>query len=93
MGAGSNNIVTDGLVCCWDGGNRRCGTPSDGGTWNSLGANAPAVLANDAGFADVNMGGIALDGTDEKVTVANTTNIDGDGGFTFDIWLYFSWYG
>ena len=90
MGAvASANIITDGLVACWDAGNRRCGTPSDGGTWNSLGANAPAVLANDAGFADVNMGGLALDGTDEKVTVANTTNIDGDGGFTFDIWLYF----
>ena len=90
MGAvASTNIVTDGLVACWDAGNRRCGTPSDGGTWNSLGVSAPAVLDNDAGFADVNMGVIALDGTDEKVTVSNTTNIDGDGGFTFDIWLYF----
>tara|TARA_B100001123_G_scaffold82724_2_gene94320 strand:- start:15436 stop:16857 length:1422 start_codon:yes stop_codon:yes gene_type:complete len=90
MGAvASTNIVTDGLVACWDAGNRRCGTPSDGGTWNSLGVSAPAVLDNDAGFADVNMGVIALDGTDEKVTVANTTDIDGDGGFTFDIWLYF----
>ena len=90
MGTAYNtNVVTDGLVACWDAGNRRCGTPSDGGTWNSLGANAPAVLHNDAGFADVNMGVIALDGTDEKVTVANTTDIDGQNGFTFGIWLYF----
>ena len=35
------------------------------------------------------MGVIAFDGTNDKVTVANTTDIDGDGGFTFDVWLYF----
>ena len=89
MAAGSNNIVTDGLVCCWDGGNRRCGTPSAGGTWTGLGVNAPAILTNGTEFADISLGAILLDGTDEKVTVANTTDIDGAGGFTFDIWLYF----
>ena len=89
MGAGSNNIVADGLVCCWDGGNRRCGTPSAGGSWTGLGVNAPATLVNQAEFADISLGAILLDGTDDKVTVANTTDIDGAGGFTFDIWLYF----
>ena len=90
MGAvASTNIITDGLVCCWDGGNRRCGTPSAGGSWAGLGVNAPATLTNGAEFADISLGAILLDGTDEKVTVANTTDIDGAGGFTFDIWLYF----
>ena len=83
------NVVTDGLVCCWDAGNRRCGTPSAGGTWTGLGVNAPATLVNQAEFADISLGAILLDGTDDKVTVANTTDIDGAGGFTFDIWLYF----
>ena len=89
MGAGSNNIVADGLVCCWDGGNRRCGTPSAGGSWTGLGVNAPATLVNQAEFADISLGAILLDGTDDKVTVANTTDIDGQNGFTFGIWLYF----
>jgi len=89
MAAGSNNIVTDGLVCCWDGGNRRCGTPSAGGTWTGLGVNAPATLVNSAEFEDISLGAIAFDGTDDKVTVANTTDINGQNGFTFGIWLYF----
>ena len=83
------NVVTDGLVCCWYGGNRRCGTPSAGGSWAGLGVNAPATLVNQAEFEDISLGAILLDGTDDKVTVANTTDIDGAGGFTFDIWLYF----
>ena len=89
----NTNVVSDGLVCCWDGGNRRCGTPSAGGSWTGLGVNAPATLVNsgasDPYFADISLGAIAFDGTDDKVTVANTTDIDGAGGFTFDIWLYF----
>ena len=90
MGAvASTNIITDGLVACWDGGNRRCGTPSAGGTWTGLGVNAPAILTNGTEFADISLGAILLDGTDEKVTVANTTDIDGQNGFTFGIWLYF----
>ena len=90
MGAvASTNIITDGLVACWDGGNRRCGTPSAGGTWTGLGVNAPATLVNQAEFEDISLGAILLDGTDDKVTVANTTDIDGQNGFTFGIWLYF----
>ena len=89
----NTNVVSDGLVCCWDGGNRRCGTPSAGGSWTGLGVNAPATLVNsgasDPYFADISLGAIAFDGTDDKVTVANTTDIDGAGGFTFDICLYF----
>ena len=59
------NIVTEGLVACWDGGNRRCGTPSAGGSWTGLGVNAPATLVNQAEFADISLGAILLDGTDD----------------------------
>ena len=82
------NVVTDGLLACWDAGNRRS-YPGAGTTWTGLGGSNPAALINGAEFADVNMGVIAFDGTNDKVTVANTTDIDGDGGFTFDIWFYF----
>ena len=90
MGTSYNtNVVSDGLIGCWDAGNRRCGTPSAGGTWTGLGVNAPATLVNQAEFEDISLGAILLDGTDDKVTVANTTDIDGQNGFTFGIWLYF----
>ena len=85
MGTAYNtNVVTDGLIACWDAGNRRCGTPSAGGTWTGLGVNAPATLVNSGAsapeFADISLGAIAFDGTNDKVTVANTTDIDGAGG-------------
>ena len=60
------NVVTDGLVACWDAGNRRS-YPGAGTTWTGLGVNAPATLVNGAEFADVNIGAIACDGTNEKV--------------------------
>ena len=86
MGAvASTNIVTDGLIGCWDAGNRRS-YPGTGTTLTDLAGSNSATLDNDATFTDVNMGVIALDGTDACVTVPT---IDGQNGFSFSIWLYF----
>ena len=84
MAAGSNNIVTDGLIGCWDAGNRRS-YPGAGTTWTDLAGSNSATLVN-ATFADVGLGVIDLDGTDDYVTVPI---IDGQNGFSFSIWLYF----
>ena len=85
MAAGSNNIVTDGLIGCWDAGNRRS-YPGAGSTLIDLAGSNSATLNYDTEFADVNGGAIYLDGTDDNVTVPI---IDGQNGFSFSIWLYF----
>ena len=79
------NVVTDGLIGCWDAGNRRS-YPGAGSTLIDLAGSNSATLNYDTEFADVNGGAIYLDGTDDNVTVPI---IDGQNGFSFSIWLYF----
>ena len=87
MGLAHNpNVVTDGLIGCWDAANKRSYPPGAGTTWTDLAGSNSATLVNDATFADVSLGAIALDGTDDSVTVPI---IDGQNGFSFSIWLYF----
>ena len=64
MGAvASTNIVTDGLVACFDAGNRRS-YPGTGTTWTDIVSGSTASLAN-ATFASDNGGCIEFDGTDD----------------------------
>ena len=81
------NVVTDGLIGCWDAANKRSYPPGAGTTWTDLAGSNSATLVNNTTFADVSLGAIALDGTDDSVTVPI---IDGQNGFSFSIWLYFS---
>ena len=81
----NTNIVTDGLIGCWDAANKRS-YPGAGTTWTDLAGSNSATLVNDATFADVSLGAIAFDGTNDSVTVPI---IDGQNGFSFSIWLYF----
>ena len=80
------NVVTDGLIGCWDAANKRSYPPGAGTTWTDLAGSNSATLVNNTTFADVSLGAIALDGTDDSVTVPI---IDGQNGFSFSIWLYF----
>ena len=86
MGTSYNtNVVSDGLIGCWDAANKRS-YPGAGTTWTDLAGSNSATLVNDATFADVSLGAIAFDGTNDSVTVPI---IDGQNGFSFSIWLYF----
>ena len=80
------NIVSDGLVGCWDAANKRSYPPGAGTTWTDLAGSNSATLINGTTFADVSLGVIALDGTNDSVKVPI---IDGPNGFSFSIWLYF----
>ena len=80
------NIVSDGLVGCWDAANKRSYPPGAGTTWTDLAGSYSATLINGPTFADVSLGVIALDGTNDSVKVPI---IDGQNGFSFSIWLYF----
>ena len=64
----NQNVVTDGLIGCWDAGNRRS-YPGAGSTLIDLAGSNSATLNYDTEFADVNGGAIYLDGTDDSVTV------------------------
>ena len=79
------NVVTDGLIGCWDAANKRS-YPGAGSTLIDLAGSNSATLNYDTEFADVNGGAIYLDGTEDNVTVPI---IDGQNGFSFSIWLYF----
>ena len=89
MTAGSNNIVTDGLVACWDAGNRRS-YPGAGTTWTDVVGGNEGTLENmDTGGFDSQKGGvIEFDGTDEYVdTGSNQILPDGRNPFTISLWL------
>ena len=81
----NTNIVTDGLIGCWDAANKRS-YPGAGTTWTDLAGSNSATLVNDATFADVSLGAIAFDGTNDSVTVPI---IDGQNGFSFSIGYIF----
>ena len=70
MGTSYNpRIITDGLVLCVDAANPRS-YPGAGTTWSDLtNNNYSGTLENNAAFTSVNGGGIAFDGTDDRVTI------------------------
>ena len=95
MAAGSNNIVTDGLVACWDAGNRRS-YPGAGTSWAALGAGSAGTLANTPSFVDGKMGYFTFDGTDEyaEFELDTMTLSEGSSGSAYDestIVLWVQW--
>ena len=94
----NTNVVTDGLMGCWDAGNRKSwygNAPVTADFWHDLAGGYPAVIANAGGspltFDPANLGAIAFDGTDDYVGIGNFDNISpvsGTNSFTFGIWIY-----
>ena len=83
------NVVTDGLIACWDAGNRRS-YPGAGTTWTDVVGGNEGTLENmDTGGFDSQKGGvIEFDGTDEYVdTGSNQILPDGRNPFTISIWV------
>ena len=89
------NIVTDGLVACWDAGNRRS-YPGTGTSWTALGAGSAGTLANTPSFVDGKMGYITFDGTDDyaEFQLDTMTLSEGSSGSAYDestIVLWVQW--
>jgi len=90
------NIVTDGLVACWDAGNRRS-YPGAGTTWTDLGGSSNGSFVNIAPtsltFDSAHGGSIVFDGTDDYVLATDFQDVNpvsGTNSYTFGIWVYFN---
>ena len=86
MGTSYNtNVVTDGLIACWDAGNRRS-YPGAGTSWAALGAGSAGTLENTPSFVDGKMGYFTFDGTDEyaEFQLDTMTLSEGSSGSAYD---------
>ena len=83
------NVVTDGLVGCWDAGNRRS-YPGAGTTWTGLVGGYNGTLENgDDGsltFDPAKGGSLNFDGTDDYINCGNVTDANGLSAMSFCIW-------
>jgi len=83
------NVVTDGLVGCWDAGNRRS-YPGAGTTWTDLAGGNNGTLTNTGGdgpdFSSEKLGCIDFDGTDDYINCGNVTEIDGSSTMSYCMW-------
>ena len=91
------NVVTDGLVACWDAGNRRS-YPGAGDSWAALGAGSGGTLNPSSGptFVSDKMGYITFDGTDDyaEFQLDTMTLSEGSSGSAYDestIVLWVQW--
>ena len=80
-------IITNGLRGCWDAGTS-LSYPGSGTTWKNIAKTGTIDATFDgATYSAFNGGSVLFDS--DKVTVADTTTIDGQYGFSFEIWVYF----
>jgi hypothetical protein len=88
----SPKIVTDGLVLYLDAGN----TKSYSGTgtiWTDLSRSGlTASLVSGPTFNSANRGAIVFDGTDDFVSVPDSTNWDFTTSLTIELWIYVNSY-
>ena len=85
------NLVTDGLVGCWDAANRKS-YPGTGDDWGDVGNGATAT--GDTSVAPLFSsepwaGTFLLDGTDDYFAIPDA-DLEVVGAFTFSIWLRFT---
>ena len=85
MGAGSNNLVTDGLVYCLDAANRRCYSGT-GTTGADLVLGGTTTLTNTVTFGSNNIGVFAFDGTDDYIDQDWSFTL-GTGDLTIEFWV------
>ena len=84
------NVVTDGLVGCWDAGNRRS-YPGTGTTWTDLAGGSVGTLTNTGGdgptFNSANGGSIDFDGTNDYAEVYAITGAMLESIWTASFWV------
>ena len=83
------NIITRGLVLHLDASALES-YPGSGTSWSDLsGNNNNGTLTNGPTFSSSNQGYINFDGTNDYVTIPDSSNWDfGTGEFTIDLWIY-----
>ena len=83
------NIITRGLVLHLDASALES-YPGSGTSWSDLsGNNNNGTLTNGPTFSSGNQGYINFDGTNDYVTIPDSSNWDfGTGVFTIDLWIY-----
>ena len=95
----ASNIVTDGLVACWDASNRKS-YPGAGTVWSDPVSGNDGVLTNGPTFSEDNLGTISFDGSNDHVLVADSSELRiGLGHFAISMWIldenddssYFVW--
>ena len=83
------NIVSDGIVNCWDAGSRRS-YPGTGSTWYDVAGGYNGTLENgDDGtlnFDPANGGSLLFDRSDDYINCGNVTEIDGSSTMSYCIW-------
>ena len=86
------NVVTDGLIACWDAANRKS-YPGAGTVWTDLAGSHDGTIVSSPTFSDENMGIISFDGTDDKITFNLPSEFSGinlnDFDCTFEGWCRF----
>ena len=86
------NVVSDGLIGCWDAGNRRS-YPGAGTTWTDLAGDVKGTLINEdddaLNFNSFKGGYFGFDGTDGYVDMGSSNQIlpGGRNPFTISLWL------
>ena len=90
------NIVTDGLVFAVDAGSGRS-YPGSGTAATSLVGSITSTLNNGVGFSTDNGGTWTFDGTDDKITIANSSTMQPTSALTMEAWIRLdtmpsSWY-
>ena len=84
------NIVKNGIVACWDAAGKRS-YPGTGTTWYDMSGNENnGTLENGPTFSSANGGSIVLDGSDDYVTIANSTSLEIAGQITISLFVNFS---
>ena len=89
------NVVSDGLIGCWDAANRRS-YPATGTTWTDVVGSSNGSFENSGGtslaFDSAHGGSIVFDGTDDYVLATDfqdVSPVSGTNSYTFGIWVYF----
>ena len=84
---GAPSIVQDGLIFYVDPANKDS-YPGSGTVTNTLIGDNVGTLQSSNMFENINAGAFALDGADEEITFANSTNFPvGYEGFTISLWF------
>ena len=86
----NTNVVSDGLVCCWDAANKRS-YPGAGTTLTDLVGRQNGTMQNNTSFNSAKGGCLDFDGTDDYVSVPDSDYLDSiTSAITVSVWVYWS---